>query len=269
MGLRYKFSHNFALSLEANIGSLNGDRLDAAEHALSENDKYGYTSLGVVYTFGNNKETVPTEYHPVPEEDRTIQEKLDSLDQALNDVDEKVDEVNDKVDQLAARWEGPDSDNDGISDSFDKESNTKPDALVNHEGVSINECCDKLEEMTQKPDVSTGQFANSDIAYESVYFGLNSTYITPDNMKKVAKVAKIMNKNKDVKFKIVGSACKISSDNYNKNLSKRRAQSVKDALVENFGISADRITIDFVGEDDPVAKEPLYINRRADFFMIK
>lgn len=269
LGLRYKISHNFAISLEANIESLNNDNLDAAKHALSEMDKYGYTALGVVYTFGKNKETVPVEYHPVPEEDRAIEDKLDSLDQALKDVNDKVDEVDDKVEQLAARWDGPDSDNDGISDSYDKESGTEPGALVNHKGVTIEDCCDKVDEMTQKPDVSTGQYANSDIAYESVYFGLNSTYITPDNMKKVAKVAKIMNNNKDVKFKIVGSACKISSDNYNRDLSKRRANAVKDALVENFGISANRITIEFVGENEPVAKKPLYINRRADFFMIK
>lgn len=269
LGFRLKLSQHFALSAEANIEGLNGDNLDATKHVLSEFDKYGYTSIGVVYTFGKNDKQVPMEYHPTPAEDLAMQEKLDSLAEVVNKLGEKVDGIDEKVDQLAERWNGPDSDNDGISDSYDKEADTEPGALVNHDGVTINDCCDKIDDLTTKPDVATGNTPNSKIAYESVYFALNSTYITPENMKKIANVAKIMNKNKDVKFRITGSACKIASNAYNQDLSKRRSEAVKKVLVENYGIDPNRLPIEYVGEEKPLAEEPLYINRRADFFMIK
>lgn len=272
LGFRYKFSQHLAASVEANIESLNTDRLDAADNALSELDKYGYTSIGVVYTFGSNDAQVPMEYHPIPEKDLAMQNKIDSLTNAVDDINDKVDTINNKVDQLAQRWEGPDSDNDGVSDSYDNEPDTEADALVNYKGETIKQCekCpENMEELTKEPEVTTGDMANANVAFESVYFGLNSTYITPENMKKVAKAAKIMKNNPDVKFKIVGSACKISSDRYNKDLSKRRAQSVKDALVDNYNIKENRIKIDFTGEEDPMVDKPLYINRRADLFMLK
>ncbi|MFW6224292.1 MAG: OmpA family protein [Bacteroidota bacterium] len=272
LGFRVKLSQHLALSAEAGIENLNTDLLDAEKHALSELDKYGHTTIGLVYTFGDNDRQVPYEYNPEPAEDLEVQDKLDSLGQALKELNNKVDGVDEKVDQLAERWEGPDSDNDGISDSYDKEPNTKPGAIVNHRGETVAACCDTIDEIIAKskgPDVATGNTANSGIAYESVYFALNSTYITPENMKRLAEVAHIMQKNKDVKFKIVGAACKISSDSYNKNLSKRRAEAVQKVLVDNFKIDRSRLVIEFVGEENPVAEEPLYINRRADLYMIK
>ncbi len=272
LGFRIKLSQHLALSAEAGIENLNMDLLDAEKHALSELDKYGHTTIGVVYTFGKNDRQVPMEYNPQPAEDLEMQDKLDSLGQALKELNDKVDGVDEKVEQLAERWNGPDSDNDGISDSYDKEPNTEPGAIVNHRGESVAACCDKIDEMVAKSkgqDVATGATANSGVAYESVYFALNSTYITPENMKRLAEVAHIMQKNKDVKFKIVGSACKISSDSYNKNLSKRRAEAVKKVLMDNYNIDESRLVIEFVGEEKPLAEEPLYINRRADLYMIK
>ncbi|MFW6019000.1 MAG: OmpA family protein [Bacteroidales bacterium] len=269
LGFRVKLSHRLAISAEANIEGVNTDRLDAKANGLSELDKYGYTSLGVVYTFGKNEKQVPMEYNPKPEEDLAMQEQLDSLGQAVAKLSNKVDGVEKKADQVAERWEGPDSDNDGISDSYDKEPDTEPGAVVNHNGVTINDYSEEIENMTSEPEVKTGSTPNTKIAFKSVYFGLNSTYITPENMKKLANVAKIMKENKEVKFKIVGATCKIASDEYNKKLSERRANAVKDKLIENFGIDQDRIEIDYVGEENPVAEEPLYINRRADLYMIE
>lgn len=270
VGFRLKLNQQFALTAEANIEGLNSDELDATSNPLSEYDKYGYTSLGVTYTFGNNDRVVPMEYNPTPAEDLAMQDQLDSLGQVLAKLGDKVDGVDEKVDQLAERWNGPDSDNDGISDSYDKEPNTEPGAVVNHNGETIGLTDEQIKEMSQSDDdVKSSSTPNSNIAYESVYFGLNSTYITPENMKKLARIAQIMNENKDVKFKIVGSTCEIASDKYNQDLSKRRAEAAKQKLVEQFNIDANRLTIEFIGEEQPLADKPLYINRRADFFMIK
>lgn len=268
IGFRLKLNQQFAINAEANIEGLNTDELDASKNSLSEFDKYGYTSLGVTYTFGKNDKVSPMEYNPTPAEDIAMQEQLDSLGQVLAKLGDKVDGVDEKVDQLAERWNGPDSDNDGISDSYDKEPNTEPGAVVNHIGQTINLTDEQIKEMSQ-PDVKTSSTPNSSIAYESVYFGLNSTYITPENMKRLARIAQIMNENKEVKFKIIGSAGEIGNNKYNMELSKRRAEAVKQSLVEHFNVNANRLSIEYIGEEQPLADKPLYINRRADFFMIK
>ena len=272
LGVRVKLSQNFAISAEANIENTKTDRLDAINKGLSELDKYGYTSLGVVYTFGENDKQVPMEYNPTPEEDIAMQEKVDSLEQKLKDLDDKVEDVNKNVEKIAERYEGPDSDNDGIADSYDKEPNTESGAVVNHNGVAVNDYSkEEIEEMTSaaEPEVKTGVSPNTEVAFKSIYFGLNSSSVTADNMKKITNVAQLMKKNKDVKLKIVGSAGKLGSKEYNKNLSEKRAKTVKEKLTNNFGIKPNRLKVDFVGEEKPVADEPLYINRRADLYIKK
>lgn len=268
IGFRYRLSQHFALSAEASIEGLNSDKLDAKENVLTEYDKYGYTSLGVVYTFGKNDEQVPMEYNPVPSEDLAMKKKLDSLGNELAKLGKKVDGIDDEVEQLSARWNGPDADNDGIADSYDKEPNTEPGAMVNHNGETIKDFTEEIENMA-KSEVEIGDNPNTSVAYESIFFALNSSYVTSESMKKLADIAKIMNKNKDVKFKIVGSTCELASNEYNKKLSERRAKAAKEKLVDNFGIDASRLTIEYVGEEKPLVDKPLYINRRADFYMIK
>ncbi|MFO8054421.1 MAG: OmpA family protein [Bacteroidales bacterium] len=270
IGFRFKLSQHLALSAEATINSLNKDNLDALPkpQTSQSRDKYGYTSIGLVYTFGKNDRQVPMEYHPMPAEDLEVQDKLDSLTKAMAELTDKVDDVEEKADRAIARFEGPDSDGDGIADAFDKEPNTESNALVNWQGETIPDHSEELEELTdRKKESIDGASPGSAIAYESVYFGINSAYITPENMKKIAKVAQIMLKNNEVKFKIVGSTCKLASSEYNMDLSKRRAEAAKKVLVENYGIDEDRLETNNVGEEKPLVEEPLYINRRVDFYM--
>ncbi|MDZ7847930.1 MAG: OmpA family protein [Owenweeksia sp.] len=60
-------------------------------------------------------------------------------------------------------------------------------------------------------------------------------------------------------------------EDYNMELGRRRAEAVKTALVQTYGISEGRITVDAVGEGDPLAKpEANYnVNRRVDVVMQK
>jgi OOP family OmpA-OmpF porin len=61
-------------------------------------------------------------------------------------------------------------------------------------------------------------------------------------------------------------------DKANLDLSKRRAASVKDALVKNFRIDATRIETDGKGEGEPVAPNDSGVNkalnRRVEFIKL-
>ncbi len=72
------------------------------------------------------------------------------------------------------------------------------------------------------------------------------------------------NKLKRIKYDLiiaVGYADRIGSDDYNKQLSMRRAEAVKDYLVTANGISPDRIFTDGKGEANPVTGDSCVGNK--------
>ena len=58
----------------------------------------------------------------------------------------------------------------------------------------------------------------------------------------------------DVPIRVVGHTDGVGSDDYNLDLSQRRAESVVAGLVDR-GVPSDRLTADGVGSDEPVATE--------------
>ncbi len=77
----------------------------------------------------------------------------------------------------------------------------------------------------------------------TVRFSINSSKVSAMEMVNVYNVAEYMKANPDSKIVITGYADKdTGSSDYNQKLSERRAQSVYDILVNNYGISADRLT---------------------------
>ena len=84
----------------------------------------------------------------------------------------------------------------------------------------------------------------------TVSFPINSAYISQREMLNVYNIAQWMNNNPDQNVTIDGYAdAQTGSAVYNKDLSTRRAQAVLNALVNNYGISADRLSINASGSD--------------------
>lgn len=82
----------------------------------------------------------------------------------------------------------------------------------------------------------------------TVRFAIDSDVISPEEMVNVYNVAQYLKDNPDVNVAIVGFADEdTGTSDYNMALSQRRAQSVFNALTKNYGISADRLSIDAKG----------------------
>lgn len=76
----------------------------------------------------------------------------------------------------------------------------------------------------------------------TVRFSINSSNVTPMEMVNVYNVAEYMKANPKTKVTITGYADKdTGTAAYNRKLSERRAQTVYDILVNNYGISPDRL----------------------------
>lgn len=82
----------------------------------------------------------------------------------------------------------------------------------------------------------------------TVRFTINSATISDEEMVNVYNVAQWMKANPEEKVAIVGYADKnTGTADYNMGLSKRRAEAVKNVLVNNYGINPDRLAVDAEG----------------------
>jgi OOP family OmpA-OmpF porin len=77
----------------------------------------------------------------------------------------------------------------------------------------------------------------------------------------------------DTKIAIEGHTDSIGSNEYNQKLSERRANSVKNYIIDNFGIDAKRLRAEGFGETRPIADnntdEGRQRNRRVESVLIK
>jgi outer membrane protein OmpA-like peptidoglycan-associated protein len=87
---------------------------------------------------------------------------------------------------------------------------------------------------------------------ERVLFDFDKADLKPAGQKVVAEVVADMKENPQLRAHLIGHADSIGSDQYNMGLSKRRAESTKNAMVKQ-GAPAVKITIEWKGESQPIA----------------
>ncbi len=85
-----------------------------------------------------------------------------------------------------------------------------------------------------------------------IYFDFDKDTIKPESEPVLKEIVKAMTDNPDWKLRVDGHTDNIGGDPHNLDLSKRRAASVKTALVERYHISADRLTTNGFGASSPI-----------------
>ena len=129
----------------------------------------------------------------------------------------------------------PDSDGDGIADIDDKCPNVK--------GSEANKGCPEIA----KADIVRITYIGSKIFFEN-----NSDKLKVASLSQLDELSKILEKYSGATLTIEGHTDSVGNDEYNMTLSQKRADSVKQYLIQK-GISEARlITVGF-GETKPVA----------------
>jgi OOP family OmpA-OmpF porin len=104
-----------------------------------------------------------------------------------------------------------------------------------------------------------------------VLFDHDKDSLKPEFFEFLDQMVKIVESHSDLRIKIIGHTDSNGTDEYNIDLSQRRADKVKAYLVSK-GLRPDRIVIEFRGERDPFTSNetPLgkSLNRRVDFEFI-
>ena len=94
----------------------------------------------------------------------------------------------------------------------------------------------------------------------------------PESYGTLKEIAAALSENPGVRVKIIGHTDSDGDDAKNMDLSKRRAESVKNELARTFGIDAARFETDGKGETQPVAPNDNAVNkalnRRVEFIKL-
>ena len=239
-GLVYgRQNYNFDGMGAANTGALDGVTLNA--------------SVGLTFYLGKN------EVHA----DWYSKDKYDELDERLTLVETGI----------------LDSDKDGVADLYDLEPNTPAGADVNTKGQAVdknqNGVPDSLEtyldnrfaqnNSTSATNSTVEELING--GYVNVYFDFNSSKPTNTSLSGVDFLVKYLKNNPSKSAEVIGYADEIGSSSYNQTLSQKRAEAVKNVLI-NAGVDASRLTVSGNGEDASVNKnsnEARQIVRRVTF----
>ncbi len=134
-----------------------------------------------------------------------------------------------------------------IGNYMDKQEQAMNQALAGVEGASIQRDNQVLA-VTFKSDV---------------LFDVNSYAIKPGAHDELQRVAQVLNNYPQTTIQIAGHTDSTGSESYNQQLSQRRAESVKNALV-GYGVAPMRLTTIGFGETKPIASNATEAGRQMN-----
>lgn len=94
----------------------------------------------------------------------------------------------------------------------------------------------------------------------NIFFDYNQASLRPESNAELMQMASMMQKNKVFNVKLLGYTDDSGASAYNLDLSKRRAEAARTALI-GLGVAPERISAEGLGEADPVAPNTTEANR--------
>jgi len=293
----FKISKLINLALETKITITRDDLLDGQRWqewgALTRDfDTYSYNRIGLNINLGGKNAVEPLWW-------------MSPLDYAYNNLNKELEAPEVDIPDLE------DDDGDGVPNFLDREPNTPPDCAVDTHGVMLdsdgdgvpdckddepfsaydcigdvdkNGVCPKkpAADCIDCPDVSgpapapvVNNYTTTqacDWFLPMIHFDLNKDNIKSEFYPHLHHVATALKKCPGKQVVVSGHTDTRADNDYNRNLSCRRAQNAIDYLVTNYGFDRSQFILSYGGEEAnivPGAKSDKehYINRRVEFTM--
>jgi OmpA-OmpF porin, OOP family len=299
-GIAYRITPKINIGAEYRVFSTFGeasDRLDGDANRLFENTSYRdnlhYPHLVLAYNLGG-KDKKTGLAKPEPRYWRN-----------------PFGEMTDAISALEARpiYNPNDADNDGIIDDIDQEDNSPAGARVDSKGVTLDSDGDKFPDykdkepfsppgypidamgvaQVPKPNYVTeadvnrivdAKLANFKLPVQQgvtewflpmVNFDFDRYDIRTIEYEKLYQVAQVMKSNPNIRVVAIGHTDRRDNERYNNVLSYNRANAAIAHLVNTYGISRDRLILNYAGEGTtlvPTEAKNLS-NRRVEFRVAK
>lgn len=185
--------------------------------------------------------------------------QADEMNNRMNEAEDKLAEIENKM---------ADDDRDGVPNYLDKEPNTINGVAVNTKGQAVdtdgNGIPDEIDQSLRKKymtkdeaeeQISTAGYANvKSMANDkliSVYFEFDSTQPEVYSFDAINQILLYLRAHENATATLTGYSDQIGNEDYNKQLSEKRAERVYDILVVS-GISEDRLSYTGGGIDESV-----------------
>jgi flagellar motor protein MotB len=141
-----------------------------------------------------------------------------------------------------------------------------------YRGASCSSFISNLKITTASPDTRSKLLTEGKLVSYGIYFDVNKDIVKPESYGALNDIAKVLKENPTVRVKISGHTDSDGDETLNLDLSKRRGASVKNELVNTFGIEAAQLETDGMGESQPVAPNDTPVNkalnRRVEFIKL-
>jgi len=180
-----------------------------------------------------------------------------------------------------------DSDGDGVPDYMDNCPNTPAGAPVDAQGCPLDSDGDGVFDYQDRcPNTPRGTEVDSQgcpipepepevisYTFEDVYFNFDSAVITDEGEAKLREIGATLITIMDADIEVHGHTDATGPEEYNMGLSQRRAEAVRDWLLEHFNeLNANQFTVRQFGENQPIAtndtREGRAQNRRVEIKVI-
>ncbi|MDX1573969.1 MAG: OmpA family protein [Methylophaga sp.] len=176
-----------------------------------------------------------------------------------------------------------DSDNDGVVDGIDMCRNTPEGVKVDSVGCPLDSDRDGTPDYKDLcPGTPMGVIVDQDgcpiggeniLSLTGVHFGFDKAVLTKEAEMVLDEAVALMKETDEVlEVRVEGHTDSIGTEQYNMDLSQRRAEAVVDYLVAN-GVNATRLIPVGMGENYPVASNETEAgraeNRRVDFVVVE
>ena len=164
-----------------------------------------------------------------------------------------------------------DSDGDGVPDYMDKCPGTPKGVEVDKDGCPLPVVAPAAAPAPAAlaPVVAP---APAKLVLTGVNFDFDMAVIRPDDVDKLDRDVATLKEWGNVKVEVAGHTDSIGTDEYNMGLSQRRADAVRNYLVDK-GIPAERLTVKGYGESQPVndntTSEGRFGNRRVELIPLQ
>src|SRR3990167_183419 len=153
-----------------------------------------------------------------------------------------------------------DEDDDGVFDRRDRCPGTPANTPVHHNGCPLKEYASSPPAMEPEPVVM-----DEAVRVElDVKFDFDKSVVKEGSQADIKSLADFMTQYPQTTTTVEGHTDSVGSDAYNQGLSERRANAVRDVLVNQYGIEAGRVSSVGYGEARPVADNDTDAGRAID-----
>ncbi len=278
LGVHILLTDKISLALEHKVKFTNDDLLDGQRweetNTLTRDfDTYHYSSLHLNYHLGKkSRNDIPSWWiNPLTfsyDQADASQADLgdDDGDGVLNILDQEPETREDCP--VDTRGVTLDSDKDGCPDCDDPEPFSSPQrAIQNCVNVGSVGGIDEpavrriIQEMLEDPSISAG---GSDWYLPMIHFDLDRDELKTEFYPELKHVADVMTLYPKLKVEVIGFTDIRNTEEYNMDLSRRRAVNAINHMVQRYGIDANRFILRYVGEQENLVPNA---NREADHYM--